>query len=303
MKIFQRVAATVLLGLCMQAGAAEVAISGFSPLYIGVDHATATVPSNPSDAGAPRTSRAYIVRVDLKSPGIAFTATPQSGTLETTSETTSQFATNMRVRVAVNANFFSPCCNAFAEPKNVIGTLISNGQVISAPGSEPGQSEAVLAITRNNRATIGNVTEIDFSKVYTAVAGSAIIVKDGVDTSAQSPPQGDPNNPNPRTLVGLSANGRYLYLAVIDGRVMGYSLGTTNAQSAAMMLALGCDDALNLDGGGSSEIVRADKLGQPFIVNNPSGGAERFSAAALGVYALPLPFSGWFHSNNFSQRE
>ena len=57
----------------------------------------------------------------------------------------------------------------------------------------------------------------------------------------------------------------------------------------ALMLALGCDSALNLDGGGSSEIVRADTLGKPFILNNPSGGAERFDAAALGVYALPLP--------------
>jgi exopolysaccharide biosynthesis protein len=55
------------------------------------------------------------------------------------------------------------------------------------------------------------------------------------------------------------------------------------------MLALGCGSALNLDGGGSTERVRADVIGQPYIVNNPSGGAERFDAAALGVYAYPLP--------------
>ena len=52
--------------------------------------------------------------MNLRAPGIAFTVTPQSGPLETTSATTSQFATNMRVRVAVNTNFFSPCCNAVA---------------------------------------------------------------------------------------------------------------------------------------------------------------------------------------------
>jgi exopolysaccharide biosynthesis protein len=121
-----------------------------------------------------------------------------------------------------------------------------------------------------------------------ARAGSAIIVKDGVDVSASSPSEGDPTNPNPRTLVGLSHNGRFLYLVAIDGRVAGYSLGTTNAQSAALMLALGCDSALNLDGGGSTEMVRADIPGEPYIVNNPSGGAERFDAAALGVYARPL---------------
>jgi len=124
--------------------------------------------------------------------------------------------------------------------------------------------------------------------VFTAVAGSAIIVKDGEDVSATSPNEGDPTNPNPRTVVGLSADGRFLYLAVIDGRVAGYSTGTTNAQSAALMLALGCYSALNLDGGGSTEMVRADELGAPYIVNNPSGGAERFDAAGFSVYALPL---------------
>jgi len=55
------------------------------------------------------------------------------------------------------------------------------------------------------------------------------------------------------------------------------------------MLALGCDSALNLDGGGSSEMARADKLGEPYILNTPSGGAERFDGAALGVYAQELP--------------
>ena len=46
------------------------------------------------------------------------------------------------------------------------------------------------------------------------------------------PIEGDPANPNPRTLVGLSHHGRLLCLVVIDGRVKGYSTATTNAQSA-----------------------------------------------------------------------
>ena len=272
----------------LPAGAAEITQSGFSPLYVGVDYETATVPSNPTAAGAPTTSRAYIVRIDLRAPGISLVATPQSGPLETTSETLTQFATAQRVRVAINSNFFAPCCNAFAEPKDVIGLLVSRGQVVSPATSDPVQSEAVLAVSRGNRAVIAHGQDVDLGNVYTAVAGSAIIVQDGVDVSASSPNEGDPTHPNPRTLVGLSHHGRFLYFVVIDGRVPGYSAGTTNAQSAALMLALGCESALNLDGGGSSEMVRADTLGAPYIVNNPSGGAERFDASALGVYARPL---------------
>jgi exopolysaccharide biosynthesis protein len=289
MRPLNLIVAILFVSASVAAGAAEITQSGFSPLYVGVDYETATVPSNPTASGTPTRSRAYIARIDLRAPGVAFIATPHSGPLHTTSETTSQFAAEQRVRIAINANFFAPCCNAFAEPKTVIGLLVSQGQVVSPPTSDPLQSEAVLAITRHNRAVIAQAPEVNLTGVYTAVAGSAIIVKDGQDVSASSPQEGDPFHPNPRTLVGLSGDGRFLYFAVIDGRVPGYSFGTTNAQSAALMLALGCDSALNLDGGGSSEIVRADTLGKPYILNNPSGGTERYDAAALGVYALPLP--------------
>ncbi len=142
---------------------------------------------------------------------------------------------------------------------------------------------------RGNKAVIDHGANIKVPAVFTGVAGSAIIVQNGKDISASSPSFGDPNNPNPRTLVGLSDQGRYLYLVAIDGRLPGYSTGTTHAQSAALMLALGCDSALNLDGGGSTEMVRADKLGEPYILNTPSGGTERLDGAALGVYAIDLP--------------
>jgi hypothetical protein len=298
MRMYYAVAAAMLVSFAAHAEtasvppsqAAGVTQSGFSPLYVGVDYETATVPSNPATTGgAPTTSRAYIARIDLRAPGISLLTTSHSGPLNTTSETISQFAQRTRVRLAINANFFAPCCNAFTEPKTTIGLLVSNGNVVSPATNNPTQSEAVLAIMPGNNAVIDQGPNIKIRQVQTAVAGSAIIVQNGKDISASSPNEGDPANANPRTLVGLSNHGKYLYLVVIDGRLPGYSTGTTNAQSAALMLALGCDSALNLDGGGSSELVRADKLGEPFIVNTPSGGAERFDAAALGVYAQELP--------------
>jgi exopolysaccharide biosynthesis protein len=289
-RVRKLVALSALAVACMNAHADGILQSGYSPLYLGVDTEEATVPSNPATpGGAPTASHAYIMRVDLHAPGVSLTTTEHSGPLNTTAETISQFAARKKVRVAINANFFAPCCNAVAEPKTVIGLLVSNGQVVSPPTTDPTQSEAVLAVTRENMAQIEQAPEVRLPFVNTAVAGSAIIVKNGQDVSASSPNEGDPLNPNPRTLVGLSDEGRYLYLVTIDGRVPGYSTGTTNAQSAALMQAIGATDAINLDGGGSTELVRADVPGQPYIVNNPSGGAERYDAAALGVYARDLP--------------
>jgi exopolysaccharide biosynthesis protein len=232
------------------------------------------------------------MRIDLRAPGVSVETTGQSGPLMTTSETISQFAARTNTRLAINANFFAPCCATTPEPKTLIGLLVSHGQVVSPLTTDPTQSEAVLAITRQGRAYIAEAPQIsaqDLKLIDTAVSGSAILLKNGQDLSAQSPNEGDPLDPNPRTLVGLSQQGRFLYFVVIDGRVAGYSTGTTNAQSAQLMKAIGADDAINLDGGGSTELVRADQLGVPFIVNTPSGGAERLDASAIGVHALKLP--------------
>jgi hypothetical protein len=38
------------------------------------------------------------------------------------------------------------CASTFAEPKNVIGTLVSKGQVVSSPDGDPGQSAAALGV-------------------------------------------------------------------------------------------------------------------------------------------------------------
>jgi hypothetical protein len=79
-------ASILAIGLTVDASAAEITQSGFSPLYVGVDYETAIVPTNPTASGAPTTSRAYITRIDLRAPGIALIATPHSGPLNTTSE-------------------------------------------------------------------------------------------------------------------------------------------------------------------------------------------------------------------------
>src|SRR5690606_20345750 len=55
---------------------------------------------------------------------------------------------------------------------------------------------------------------------------------------------------HPRTAMGLSQNGRTLYLAVVDGRQTA-SVGMTCTELANLMKDLGAWRAVNLDGGGS----------------------------------------------------
>lgn len=58
---------------------------------------------------------------------------------------------------------------------------------------------------------------------------------------------------HPRTIFGT--DGKKLYITVIDGRDPFHSVGTTIEETKTVCLRLGMKDALNLDGGGSSELL------------------------------------------------
>ncbi len=265
------------------ASAATIKVGQYQPAFIGIDQTTATIDGR--DA-----SVAYVVRVDLKAPGIRFYSTPHTGSLQTTASTDSQFLLRYGLQVAFNASFFAPCCNAAPEPKTIQGLAISDGNTVGQPVSLQGQNDA-LVLTRNNDASIIETSEsTDLSNYYTAVTGSAIIVQDGRNTYSVTA-TGDGPDPNPRTVVGISQDNRYLYVVAIDGRQPGYSVGTTNTESADILLALGAWNALNLDGGGSTSLVESDGRGGAAILNRPSGGAERYDANQIGIRALPIPAS------------
>ncbi|MDT9690060.1 phosphodiester glycosidase family protein [Streptomyces sp. P9(2023)] len=86
---------------------------------------------------------------------------------------------------------------------------------------------------------------------------------------------------NPRSMVGVDDRGR-LMLVVVDGRQAGYSEGLGIAETAQLMRQLGAQEAMNLDGGGSS--VLATSRGG--IVNRPSDATGQRS---LGNVLLVRP--------------
>jgi exopolysaccharide biosynthesis protein len=271
----------VIACVSARANATIVKTTRWRPVFIGIDQASGTIDG--SDA-----SVAYALRVDLRAPGIRFYTAPRQGSLNTVASTTSQFLLKYGLQAAINANFFAPCCNATNEQKTVLGLAVSDGNTVSAPDGTPGQNASLL-IDQKNHASIAETTDTtDISKVFNAVTGSGIIVEDGLNVGGDTP-YGDGADPNPRTSVGLSQDGRYLYVVVIDGRQPGYSVGTTSMETADIMIGFGAFTAINLDGGGSTDLVEDNGHGGATIVNKPSGGAERFDANQLGIRALPLP--------------
>ena len=80
----------------------------------------------------------------------------------------------------------------------------------------------------------------------------------------------------PRTALGITKDGKAL-LVVVDGRSRS-SVGYTLLELAQFMLEQGAVEAMNLDGGGSSQMIVGSQ-----IVNAPSDGRERRLGAGIAV--------------------
>lgn len=106
------------------------------------------------------------------------------------------------------------------------------------------------------------------------------IVQNGVATSKSGWLYPD-NARAPRSALGMRSDGTLLLYAA-DGRQSGYSVGLTLTDLADEMLALGCEWAVNLDGGGSTALsVWTPGQTGASVQNSPSDSALRACATYL----------------------
>lgn len=268
--------ALVALGCC--AVNAAITIEPWVPIFRGVEFTRGE-----ADAEEPRMHKVRAVRVDLTEPAIEFFSTPSNGDgpMETYGQTTTTFVQTYGVAVGVNANFFSPVSTIPNDPRELSGLAISRGVVVSPP--ESGRPMAL--ITPANVASIVQTAPGNLAPYWTAVAGSDRVLINGVSQLAAC--ETSFCNQNPRTAVGISADGRYFYMVVIDGRQAGWSDGATLFETGEWLKRLGAWNALNLDGGGSTAMAKLEN-GAAVLLNRPSGGIQRVNGNHLGVFAGAL---------------
>ncbi len=257
----------------------------------------------------PRNFTAHIVEIELSTPGLRLHLTPPGGTRETVRQTTLEFLRQQKAQFAINAHFFLPFPSA--EPDaNLIGLAVSDGILVS-DFEAPAQAYALAAnspavnIDRTNHATVvrsGEPREL----LWTTLAGSAQIVTHGQVTiplyrDTEHPDgtlaPGGPGNytnhhswyevPQARTALGIAAGGRRLVLFVVD-RAAG-SLGLTVSEVARLLQSrFHVDDALNLDGGGSSTLAMQDPVTHALaIVNTSSDNPQGRSVGSNLAVFLP----------------
>ncbi len=232
----------------------------------------------------PRMLVAHIVTVDLSCKNIeAFVTPPEKGdkAAPLRARTTSQFAREFGMQVAINGDGFTPwfshnILDYYPHP----GDPIAPNGFAASRGKEYGEGIGpTLFINSERTATLGN----PYRKIYTAISGQSWLVRD-----KQPVPDLNDSSAAPRTAVGLDGSGKRLILIVVDGRQPFYSEGVTVQEMAELMIYYGGDNAINLDGGGSTTLVIQDSsTGAYRVMNSPIDGGipgrERAVGNHLGI--------------------
>ncbi len=284
------------LGVCLLAAACSAASAAEWSI----------TPAGPADDGPIRvrevrldtadgTVRGLVAAIDLTDPRVEVVVTdapasPPPPPADTHLQGVAAFAREHGLALAVNANYFGDC----GRGANVLGLCVSDGATVSPARFYEQAGDPVLTFGADGRAAafVPDAEDDPRLAAFDAVAGigasptdpdhGGLLVLDGVSLGDHA--RVEPLARHPRTAAGVDTTGRVLTLVVLDGREAGGSIGATLPETAALLLQSGVDDAVNLDGGGSSVMyVGPGVAGDGAAAFTSSPSEDRPVAASLGI--------------------
>lgn len=193
-------------------------------------------------------------------------------------------ATGLNVVAGINADFFNM---STGEP---LGALVMGGKVYHNANGRP-----YFAIMKDGSAQIREGSQ-SLDGVQEAVGGDLIIAKGGkvVNCSDDNVYQ---TQVYTRTAIGIRKDGTVVTFAT-HGRNYPISCGRSYKEVAQMLVGLGCDTVLNLDGGGSTTYSSKYEGSDEFLTrNNPSDGAERKISSSLLIVSTAKPTGQFDHAS------
>ena len=234
--------------------------------------------------------KCFVMEVDINNPDISIIASYNNHSIDEWKRTpvreqayAAQNKLGVNVIGAINGGGYN---TDTGEP---VGLLMMNGTLCHNVDGYP-----YFAILKDGSADIRYGHE-SLDDVKEAVSGFQIIVQNGQSCTYN-------NKLNPRTCIGIKADGTVV-LFVVDGRQDPDSVGMDYPEMAATMIALGCVEAIEMDGGGSSTMLaKRVASGDLDCRNSPSYGYERTVAASLLVCTAAKP-TGVFDHIAFSETE
>ena len=191
---------------------------------------------------------------------------------------------NKNLRAAINAGFFAMTKKRTGYP---IGILKIDGTQFTQPNAVRScigwnnnsyDTEDIEAMTgkydkdNSNWESMENIIQAGPMLID---EGQPVTNNEGFDSKMLSVR-------HPRSAVGITNDGFWFFIAV-DGRNGLHSSGATISELTEILLSYNAAYALNLDGGGSTELIHNNKL-----YNFPSEGKERPIRISYGLGIMPL---------------
>ena len=173
--------------------------------------------------------------------------------------TTKKFAATNNCLVATNLSPFAGKNGAWdltaklGSVRQIVGLHVADGLMISQPvsryavlafnkeASSEGEYLWKASISKNQNESIAATSDFAFGGFFVVLENGNVL-----ETFAR--------NHDSRTGFGISDDGHTLYILVVEGENMLKSEGLSYPQCGEIFKAMGCTDALEVDGGGSSEL-------------------------------------------------
>ena len=192
-------------------------------------------------------------------------------------------------------------------PEGITAVTVTEGKVsakgVSLGGTIPIPENGYILVIDDNMTpfldinfNIGDSVELSseatpsLNGVETAFGGGTMLLSNG----EKAPVTHDVKGNHPRTAIGTNADGTVIYMITVDGRQT-QSRGVSLDTLADICLELGCVNALNFDGGGSTAMVGKTLFqNELHYINKPSENRKVINAVAITQNAQSGDAIGFF---------
>jgi len=171
--------------------------------------------------------------------------------------------------------------NAGKTPIPKDGAVLSFGGTVLPSGLETLDRDQVVSLNTQFQTRLGTPV-VEWSLANDIVSGAGLLIRNGqvlTDWADEQLRAGFNTERHPRTMIGTSRGGT-IWLVTVDGRNPDVSVGMSFGELQKLAAGLNLENALNLDGGGSTTMVVGG-----VVVNHPSDktGPRKVSDALLVV--------------------
>lgn len=206
--------------------------------------------------------------------------------------------------VAINSDFYY----YRVDRKQVVGNVIRNGKVLYNLNRERGDSFPnldTMALHNDGRMTVYSANDVTADEllaqgdVHDALSFGPWLIKDGEVRDYKGK---NYNKIAPRSAIGMVEPGHYILLVVeagLDGKKTGDGItakGFTLPQVANMLYAYGCEQAFNMDGGNTSQLVfMGEKLNRTGNMDTGKTASPRTVNELFGLGTSDLCHTDWLN--------